>query len=1050
MINSGVSVEDNIDKKKNSTSNNNTLIRNVADYHYIHSILNLLNEQLRYHLQIGWIPLPLPSPSSPSSPDCVNAFRGISGWFASMFGTRPLIRLPKHFQHLVFPIPNEIIDGGATVVLNISQLFIEGLDQMDVLQLLEPYLSSSPSVPSSHDVVTGSRNIQRTKKSKTAKTTITTLQTKLASREGFFVVVPVVLEIRLPTKSLRESFQVTINITQIDITLSSLIQVVDWESTTLLQVVDVVQKFVKSRDLHDLTCLFHTINKVEIEEWIVNNISVDMIQISRDDQKDGSLEADLDHAINTVIGLFLTDYANLWNQLVRGLVHGPGTRAVNYLIRHWIESHSTMTSTSMSKERRIGDEVRDNTTDDDGHGQCSPANLSSYVGGGEAIPKWLNFTKFEILYKFNRYLDHSHTKRTLNQFLSCLSERLQVIVGDDGYFYNNNNNDGSDGLATRSTFFGILSSGMRMVEDVVGKFGISIENLGTITKSQVPTEAKSSDKSENENLKKLVTLAGIELRHWDSLKRIEIMKPSGDTKLESSLIFGELAASKGVEDGDNKPFSLLSSNTTSESVSSSKGGPPQVTLIVDVDGYKISGKINVTFYVSLEAHAEVKIDYDLNRLENLTVSRLLEEVRCALLPAIEIGFMPRTTSLNVGKYFGVNLTAAVGGKNLSLSAQDYPQFLEISNDALHWSQEFSRTFVNYAFEKWIGSSLQKCPGVVMPEDNDNGSDHRYNPGGKTVYWLWKDSTTLWIIFGLIVVVQAGLLFISRLEIRNDEDSNDRETNISNDLHQIYRSDNAVTNSRTTPLLSSYDELMINPFSGTNECNNKPNRVNSIDAFILRDICDDLDDEDEPQVILEDQLIELTQYEPKISIFESEKIPEVIRYLIPVMIIGTIILFISSNSSVGASVDISIQAGQHSIGIPGIFQFSLGKTVSELYHAGIYPLLILVVCFSGIWPYVKLLLMLYFWMKPCANQHQQERRLLNLDALGKLSLVDNYVLILFLVAFRFHLGVSDNLGKYSTDVIFLLPVFFFFYLLFPSFIDILSHFHSCYLSDFHGW
>jgi hypothetical protein len=96
------------------------------------------------------------------------------------------------------------------------------------------------------------------------------------------------------------------------------------------------------------------------------------------------------------------------------------------------------------------------------------------------------------------------------------------------------------------------------------------------------------------------------------------------------------------------------------------------------------------------------------------------------------------------------------------------------------------------------------------------------------------------------------------------------------------------------------------------------------------------------------------------------------------------------------------------------------------------------------------LMLYFWMKPCANQHQQERRLLNLDALGKLSLVDNYVLILFLVAFRFHLGVSDNLGKYSTDVIFLLPVFFFFYLLFPSFIDILSHFHSCYLSDFHGW
>ena len=924
-----------------------------------------------------------------------------------MFGTAPLIRLPKSFQHLVFSIPTEIIDGGdAVVVLNVSQLSIEGLDQMDVIQFLEPYLASSPSSVrnSSHDLVTSSRNIQRRRKSrKTKNTTLTTLQTKIASREGFFVVVPVVMEIHLPTtKSLKESFQVAINITQIDVTLSSLIQVVDWESTTVLQVVDVVQQFMNSRDIHDLTCLFHTINTVEIEEGIVNHILVDMVQISRDNQKDGSLEADLDHTINTVIGLFLTDYANLWNQLIRGLVHDPGTRAVNHFIRHWIESHSAMTTTTTTTT------TTSNTTDDDSHAQCHPSTLSLSAGGGEVVPKWLNFTKFEILYKFNRYLDHSHTKRTLNQFLSCLSERIQLIVGGDDYFYKNNN-DGSDGLATSSTFSSILSSSMRMVENEVKKFGISIEKLGAIPKSQAPTEATINEKDENENLKKLVTLAGIKI-HWDSLQRIQIMKPSGDTKLESSLIFGELVVSKGVEDED-KPLSLLPSNTTGESVSSSKDGPPQVTLIVDVDGYKISGQVNITLFLSLEAHAEVKIDYDLNRLENLTVSRLLEEVRCGLLPAIEIGFLPRTTSLNFGKYFGVNLTAAVGGKNLSLSAQDYPQFLEISNDALHWSQEFSRTFVNYAFEKWIGSSLQKCPGVVMPKDNDNGSDHRYNPGGKTMYWLWKDSTTLWIIFGLIVVVQVGLLFISRLEIRNDEDSNDRQTNISNDLQQTYRPDNAVATSRTTPLLSSYDELMINPFSGTNECNQKPNRCNSIDAFILRDICDDLDDEDEPQVILEDQLIEPTQYEPKISIFESEKIPEVIRYLIPVMIIGTIILFISSNSSVGASVDVSIQAGQHAIGIPGIFQFSLGKTVSELYHAGIFPLLILVVCFSGIWPYVKLLLMLYFWMKPCANQHQQERRLLNLDALGKLSLVDNYVLILFLVAFRFHLGVSDNLGKY---------------------------------------
>jgi len=621
-------------------------------------------------------------------------------------------------------------------------------------------------------------------------------------------------------------------------------------------------------------------------------------------------------------------------------------------------------------------------------------------------------------------LDHSHTKKTLNQFLSCLSERLQLIIGDYDYLYNHDNND-SYGFAASSmstktteiafvdTVFGLLSSGVRIVKKEVGKFGILIEDFETKRKSQVPIEVEDKkDNDENENLKKMVTLAGIEINHWDSLLRLQIVKPSGDTQLESSMVFGKYAVSQSVEEWE-KSLLLLTSNTTHSYAISSKEGPPQVTLIIDVDGYKFSGQINVTFFVSFEAHAEVKIDYDLNRLENLTISQLLEEINCALLPAIDVRFMPRTTSVNFGEYFGVNLTAAIGSKNFSLSAQDYPRFLEISNNALHWTQEFSRNIANYVLEKWVGSSLEKCPGVIIPEDNCTGSGHRQNHEGKTIYWLWKDSTTLWIIFGLIIVMQVGLLFIVRRENQNDED-------------------NVVTTSRATPLLSSYEELMMNPIIATDGSNKKINRGNSIDCFIIRDICEDFNDEDESHVILEDQLIESTRNEPQMSIFESDKVPEAIRYLIPVIIVGTIILFISSNSSVGASVDISIQAGQYSIGIPGIFQFSLVKTASELYHAGIWPLLLLVVCFSGIWPYVKLAMMLYSWMRPSDYQHQRERRLLTLDALGKYSLVDVYVLILFVVAFRFHLGVSDNLGM---DV-YVTPIYGFFSFLLATCISLL--------------
>mmetsp|Transcript_18565 Transcript_18565/g.39041 ORF Transcript_18565/g.39041 Transcript_18565/m.39041 type:complete len:616 (-) Transcript_18565:672-2519(-) len=223
-----------------------------------------------------------------------------------------------------------------------------------------------------------------------------------------------------------------------------------------------------------------------------------------------------------------------------------------------------------------------------------------------------------------------------------------------------------------------------------------------------------------------------------------------------------------------------------------------------------------------------------------------------------------------------------------------------------------------------------------------------------------------------------------------------------------------------PLLSSYRELMIDPISETNKQNNSA----SIDDVVLRDICEEwIEESDEPQGILEDQLVDEQPIpeDPAASIFDSDKIPEAIKYLVPVTIVGTIILFLSSNASVGASVDLSVRFGLRPINIPGLFQFSLLKTAAELYGAGIYPLLVLIVCFSGIWPYAKLLLMLHSWMTPSADKHQRERYLLTLDSLGRLSLVDNYVLILFVVAFRFHLELGDNLGL---DV-FVTPVYGFF-------------------------
>ena len=74
----------------------------------------------------------------------------------------------------------------------------------------------------------------------------------------------------------------------------------------------------------------------------------------------------------------------------------------------------------------------------------------------------------------------------------------------------------------------------------------------------------------------------------------------------------------------------------------------------------------------------------------------------------------------------------------------------------------------------------------------------------------------------------------------------------------------------------------------------------------------------------------------------------------------------------------------------------------MWEAKVYPLAILVLVFSGIWPYIKLLTLLFCW---CINESKlsprvRERLLIILDILGKWSLLDSYVLIMMTVAFRF--------------------------------------------------
>jgi hypothetical protein len=138
---------------------------------------------------------------------------------------------------------------------------------------------------------------------------------------------------------------------------------------------------------------------------------------------------------------------------------------------------------------------------------------------------------------------------------------------------------------------------------------------------------------------------------------------------------------------------------------------------------------------------------------------------------------------------------------------------------------------------------------------------------------------------------------------------------------------------------------------------------------------------------------------------------IVRHLIPLVVIGTIVLLLSSNLRIGATVDLEVSFGAggfhgRKISVPSLFTFSLGNTATELFKAGSYPLFFLVVVFSGIWPYAKLLLMMKGWFMSAPEPKRREYLLLTLDALGKCSLVDTYVLVVMMVAFRYHVDIGD--------------------------------------------
>jgi len=136
-----------------------------------------------------------------------------------------------------------------------------------------------------------------------------------------------------------------------------------------------------------------------------------------------------------------------------------------------------------------------------------------------------------------------------------------------------------------------------------------------------------------------------------------------------------------------------------------------------------------------------------------------------------------------------------------------------------------------------------------------------------------------------------------------------------------------------------------------------------------------------------------------------QVPMWAKVFVPAGLLAVFVLFISAHLSTGAKVSLFLFFGDQSLVSFDMFIFTLANSVNDMWQAKVYALSLLIAICSGGWPYLKTILLAFAWYFPrrWLGQHKRERMLLWLDVLGKWSLIDAYVLVLFVVAFRFHIA-----------------------------------------------
>jgi len=130
------------------------------------------------------------------------------------------------------------------------------------------------------------------------------------------------------------------------------------------------------------------------------------------------------------------------------------------------------------------------------------------------------------------------------------------------------------------------------------------------------------------------------------------------------------------------------------------------------------------------------------------------------------------------------------------------------------------------------------------------------------------------------------------------------------------------------------------------------------------------------------------------------VPRALSVFYPFAVVAVMLLFCYADSEIGATVGILTMAKGNSATVGPIFSFSLISTVVHSWKAGAYVISLIALITSGIWPFVKLSLLIVSWSAPPKRFSTKTRGgVINfLDTWGKYSFVDSWFLVMSMSAF----------------------------------------------------